>query len=308
MKAKYISVDEFIQKTEGKAYDFDHTAGVQCVDGIKVFNYFVYGDGADFNCGACGYAYGLWTNYETNGVKNYFDKYDFKDAKKGDWIIWNKGSKEAPKSHVAMFIERQANNRVNAYGQNQNGKKYFNFASISDNGILGVLRPKIYVSTITPNVEKDIYKNQIEVKVPELRVRTGAGTNKSILGYASKGYYNYYDTTEANGYKWYKIADGQWIASKDEWTTVYPAKPRPSDFFPPKGYFSEGDSSPNVGKIASFMRRCFPAYTSEKALGNYYGPYIKASIKEFQRRTGLEADGNVGPITLAKLKQYGFKP
>lgn len=85
-------------------------------------------------------------------------------------------------------------------------------------------------------------------------------------------------------------------------------KPTPSgSFFPPKGYFSEGDTSPNVGKIALFMRRVFPVYTSPKALGNYYGPYIKASIKEFQKRTRLEADGCVGPKTLAKLKQYGFK-
>lgn len=84
--------------------------------------------------------------------------------------------------------------------------------------------------------------------------------------------------------------------------------PTPGSFFPPKGYFGPGDTSANIGKIASFMRRMFPAYTSSKALGNYYGPYITASIKEFQRRTGLEADGCVGPLTLAKLKQYGFKP
>ena len=33
----------------------------------------------------------------------------------------------------------------------------------------------------------------------------------------------------------------------------------------------------------------------------------KIDLKEFQKRTGLEADGNVGPITLKKLKEYGFK-
>ena len=55
------------------------------------------------------------------------------------------------------------------------------------------------------------------------------------------------------------------------------------------------------------MYHTFPAYTSSKALGNYYGKYIKASITEFQKRTGLEADGNTGPITLAKLKEFGFK-
>lgn len=83
--------------------------------------------------------------------------------------------------------------------------------------------------------------------------------------------------------------------------------PKPSGFFPAKGYFSRGDKHENVAKIASFMRRVFPAYTDEKALGDLYGPYIQASIKEFQKRTGLESDGNTGPLTLAKLKEYGFK-
>lgn len=90
------------------------------------------------------------------------------------------------------------------------------------------------------------------------------------------------------------------------------AKPAPTvptkkdDFFPEKGYFCQGDTHVNVGKIAAFMRRVFPSYTPQAALGTYYGPNIKKSITEFQRRTGLEADGCVGPITLAKLEEYGF--
>lgn len=79
------------------------------------------------------------------------------------------------------------------------------------------------------------------------------------------------------------------------------------NFFPAKGYFGMGDKHENVAKIASFMRRVFPAYTNEKALGDLYGPYIQSAIKEFQRRTGLETDGNTGPITLSMLKKYGFK-
>ena len=78
-------------------------------------------------------------------------------------------------------------------------------------------------------------------------------------------------------------------------------------FFPAKGYYCLGDIAVNVGKIASFMYKTFPAYTSKKALGNYYGPYLKKSITEFQKRTNLYADGCVGPITLAKLELYGFK-
>lgn len=80
-----------------------------------------------------------------------------------------------------------------------------------------------------------------------------------------------------------------------------------SDFFPPKGYWGYGDNDPRIGRLATFMRQTFPAYTSAKALGDYYGPNLKAAIKEFQRRTGLEQDGNTGPKTFAKLQRYGFK-
>lgn len=90
---------------------------------------------------------------------------------------------------------------------------------------------------ITPNVSKDTSKDQIEVLITDLRVRTGAGTGNSILGFASKGFYNYYETVDANGYKWYKIADNQWIASNTGWTSVYP-KIQPT---PVTRKFKEGD-------------------------------------------------------------------
>ncbi len=78
-------------------------------------------------------------------------------------------------------------------------------------------------------------------------------------------------------------------------------------FLPSRGYFKRGDNSPNLGKIASFMRKTFPSYTSEKALGNLFGPYLEAAVKEFQKRTGLKADGLIGQLTLAKMEKYGFK-
>ena len=86
-----------------------------------------------------------------------------------------------------------------------------------------------------------------------------------------------------------------------------PKEERTTSFLGSKGYLTLGDSGDNVEKICNFMYHTFPAYTSKKALGSYYGKYIKASITEFQKRTGLLADGNIGPITLAKLKEYGFQ-
>lgn len=78
-------------------------------------------------------------------------------------------------------------------------------------------------------------------------------------------------------------------------------------FLPKRGYFKKGDISENVGKIANFMYKTFPVYTSKNALGNLYGDNLIKAIKEFQRRTGLEADGCTGQITLSKLVEFGFK-
>lgn len=82
---------------------------------------------------------------------------------------------------------------------------------------------------------------------------------------------------------------------------------KPDDFLPARGYFKKGDTSTKISKIASFMRKVFPSYTPVLALGPYFGNNLLKAVKEFQKRTGLEADGNIGPLTLAKLKEYGFK-
>ena len=105
---------------------------------------------------------------------------------------------------------------------------------------------------------------------------------------------------------------GPYLLSKinyiiDEANKINSSTPVPSSFLPSRGYFTKGDTSENVAKIASFMRKTFPSYTSSKALGPVYGPNLIAAIKEFQRRTGLTPDGSVGPITLAKLCEYGFR-
>lgn len=88
-----------------------------------------------------------------------------------------------------------------------------------------------------------------------------------------------------------------------------PVKPTPKKdaMLPSRGYWRLGDNDKRVGQIASFMYKTFPSYTKKAALGNYYGPNLKAAIREFQRRTGLETDGNTGQITLGMLRRYGFK-
>ncbi len=140
-----MNIDNFIKETIGKGYDIDKAYGIQCVDGFKKFTQDAYNE-SNFTCGN-GWAYGLWTCYGKNGVEKYYNKHPFSEARKGDWIIWNKGSKQAPNSHVGMFIEKVGNDKVKVYGQNQAGIKEFNYCTVSIDGILGVLRLKINENT-----------------------------------------------------------------------------------------------------------------------------------------------------------------
>lgn len=96
--------------------------------------------------------------------------------------------------------------------------------------------------------------------------------------------------------------------------TSDPTPPSPTGFLPAKGYWCRYDIDPRVGKLASFMRRTFPAYTPAAALGNKYGDNLWKSVKEFQRRAhadgvyNAEIDGNCGKYTVAALEHYGFRP
>lgn len=78
-------------------------------------------------------------------------------------------------------------------------------------------------------------------------------------------------------------------------------------YLQPRGYIKYGDKSDFINRISQFMRKTFPAYTSAAALGPIYGPNLLKSIKEFQRRTNLEVDGFIGPLTLEMLVKFGFK-
>lgn len=77
---------------------------------------------------------------------------------------------------------------------------------------------------ITPNVARDENVNQLQVIVDQLRVRKAPGTSKEILGFATMGYYNYYETKKADNYVWYRIATDQWVAYNADWEKILPRK------------------------------------------------------------------------------------
>lgn len=99
-----------------------------------------------------------------------------------------------------------------------------------------------------------------------------------------------------------------------------PTKPSTSDnFLGARGYLKYGDKGSNINKICLFFVNNFYGYfgnTKESARiklvgknndGDFFGNYLKSWVIEFQKRTGLVSDGNIGPLTLKMLVKYGFK-
>lgn len=73
---------------------------------------------------------------------------------------------------------------------------------------------------------------------------------------------------------------------------------QPSGFLPPRGYYQIGDDCENIGKLDDFL--------SYRTTGQYFGEYTKYAVKAFQHEVGIEEDGNIGPITLGKMKEKGL--
>ena len=151
-------------------------------------------------------------------------------------------------------------------------------------------------------VSKDMYTGN------EKDILKGTGKFNSFfdsLYTDSSSYLRRGDILLGNGHTAIVLSNGDKVKVVANNTTT--ATNKTESFLPARGYFKKGDVSENVGKIASFMRKAFPSYTSEKALGNTYGDNLIKAVKEFQKRSGLEADGYFGKLTLAELKKHGFK-
>ena len=157
----------------------------------------------------------------------------------GSIMCWGGGNGGC--GHVAVVERVDSNNQVYTSESDYGGTAFFNALRTNDNGRWGLassfyFRGFIYQqpdvqdwingASITPNVDRDEYKDQLEVKVPELRVRVDPSTSSGILGLASMGYYNYFETRDSDGFTWYKIGDKNWIAYSPDWVTIFPAKPK----------------------------------------------------------------------------------
>lgn len=169
----------------------------------------------------------LW-DWKYAQLMEYFDEVSVYEMNQGDVCIWANPNNEQS-CHIAILDNWDGCN--NWYFSQNPGPCHL--TTVDMYGLHAFRRkqevppaPPEPTPVITPNVPRDEYKDQIEVLegITELRVRTSPGLNGEAIGHANPGFYNYFETAEADGYVWYRISDSNWIASSDEWTKVYPAK------------------------------------------------------------------------------------
>lgn len=213
-----MTYEQFKNKYNGQYLDWDSCYGAQCWDLAQYYFTECLGVPASVLSG-CGGVKNMLYSPKREQLNEYFDEVDVHNMMAGDVCIWD-GWNGNEFGHIAIEDSWDGNS-LWFFSQNPGPATVRECDLPSKMYAFRLKKPK---PSITPNVERDEYKNQLEVTVPNLRVRTSPSTSAEILGYASVGFYNYYETKDSDGYTWYRIAEGQWIASSGEWTKIYPAK------------------------------------------------------------------------------------
>lgn len=111
-----------------------------------------------------------------------------------------------------------------------NGKKVTDCLWIDDNydvkDTRGYTFKKVVTHFGTP-VNRDEYKDQVQIKEGMASVRARNGANGDILGYMNVGLYNVLETSYDDVYTWCKVEDGLWFAYSPEWAEYYEGKEIP---------------------------------------------------------------------------------
>lgn len=163
-----MTAKDFYNKHLNKVIDMDFSPKgdiYQCVDLFKAFTKENYNT-PDYNTGN-GYASGLWIYRKSKPYGKYFVDANVKSLQNGDWCIWGR-CRVAPNTHVAMYYNGKF------FGQNQNGVKKATLINLSKDGIIGVLRPKMYVKKATGEKVDQILHKGSKVQL------TGTYTVKDI--------------------------------------------------------------------------------------------------------------------------------
>lgn len=138
-----ISAQAFYLERINKGVDVDGAYGFQCWD---LFAYFCkLAAYPIIRCTQSGYAKDIANQKKSNGMLTNFIEVSVGSMQDGDWVIWGV-SPATPYSHIAMFRKSNGNGTGVFLGQNQGGKQVASQINLPYAGILGVFRPKVYVS------------------------------------------------------------------------------------------------------------------------------------------------------------------
>lgn len=83
-------------------------------------------------------------------------------------------------------------------------------------------RIKYRGTTIGTPVPRDQNRDQIEIKISDLNVRTAASINADALGFCTPGFYNWQNRQGGGDFEWYEIEPGRWVAYSEKWAALYP--------------------------------------------------------------------------------------
>lgn len=172
------------------------------------------------------YAFIIYTHPNDEDLKEIKVGQKFK---RGDVITYEGTDGMVTGAHVHIVVGR---GKSSGWTKNTNGKWVIvgdtkkpeevlfidpDFTEIKNNrGLIFKNLPKSYLGS---PVIRDKTKNQLEVKVEQLRARKTP--NGEILGYIHLGIYNILSQQMNGDYTWYQVEEDKWIAYKEEWITLY---------------------------------------------------------------------------------------
>lgn len=131
-----MTPEQFYAETLGKVIDYDGAYGAQCVD---AFRYWGKMNNVPIPPTPNNWADGFWYSRDALGFGKWFVYVTDGNYRTGDWIIWDRGSRSHPSSHIAMWFHGQE------YGENQGGTGGFSLKPTDFSDALGGLRWKGYI-------------------------------------------------------------------------------------------------------------------------------------------------------------------
>lgn len=195
-----MTFSEFIKEYNGKSFDYDGVAGVQCVDLIKMYLDKVF----NIKAGPWGNAKDYYLNFEKLPISKYFIKIKNTASfipQKGDICVW--GLELNVYGHIAIATGEGDTRYFYSYDLNW-GSKNVKKVLHSYRGFLGVLR---YKGNLEEEEELKTYKNgsteeivyadtDCTVKIGSLNPREkcdcyGIFNDRAVVRYKVNGTENY---------------------------------------------------------------------------------------------------------------------